>query len=328
MNTNVVRKSLVVTVILLFIGVSIAPSINFTVVKASNDNDLVEVTSQTCGIKGFGNTTVKLTKQQYQNLEQYLVDFRARLNQTSTREEAVPIFKEAVVELNKYGLLPKGMSIERAQRLVTGQYQEIGERLIRRTLVRNRINDLNNSNYLCLVGSVTDNLTSVGPVVRWINNIMYAFINLNLFLRLFNFLYKNGFLLMSEVLGGIITVIVELLIAPWVLGPFITSANPFNVLYSLTLGGYVLVDINGHGMFYDFIPNTGWVDTFGLNGKRIFQNQPLWGNLPQIPITMIAGLGGYCYPGIFGFTGIQISLGGKMHHLGSALWVKIGSEHP
>ena len=106
------RKWLAIGIILLFVGVTIAPTINFNTVKASTDDDLVEVTTQACGIKGYGNTTVKLTREQYQNLEQYLVEFRARLNQTSTREEAVPIFKEAVVELDKYGLLPKGMSVE------------------------------------------------------------------------------------------------------------------------------------------------------------------------------------------------------------------------
>jgi hypothetical protein len=116
------KRLIAIGAIFLFIGVAVAPSINFTVVKASNDNDLVEVTTQACGIKGYGNTTVKLTREQYQNLEAYLVEFRVRLNQTSTREEAVPIFKEAVVELNKYGLLPRGTSVERAQRLVTTGY--------------------------------------------------------------------------------------------------------------------------------------------------------------------------------------------------------------
>jgi len=117
------KKLLATGITLLFIGVAVAPSINSNVVKTSDD--LVEVTSQACGIKGFGDTTVKLTKEQYQNLEQYLVDFRARLNQTTTREEAVPLFREAVVELDKYGLLPKGMSIEKAQRLVTiGEHAE------------------------------------------------------------------------------------------------------------------------------------------------------------------------------------------------------------
>jgi hypothetical protein len=115
------KKILVVGIIFLFIGVAIAPSINLSIVKASQDDDLVEVTTQACGIQGYGNTTVKLTKEHYQNLEQYLVEFRVRLNQTSTREEAIPIFKEAVVELNKYGLLPRGMSVEKAQRLVLGK---------------------------------------------------------------------------------------------------------------------------------------------------------------------------------------------------------------
>ena len=102
------KKCLAVGIILLFIGVAVAPSINSSVVKASNDKDLVEVTSQACGIQGFGKTTVKLTKQQYQNLEQYLVDFRARLNQTTTREEAVPLFKDAVVERAASRSIPAG----------------------------------------------------------------------------------------------------------------------------------------------------------------------------------------------------------------------------
>ncbi len=90
--------------------------------KASQDDDLVEVTAQACGIQGYGDTTVKLTRKQYQNLESYLVEFRARLNQITTREEAVPIFKEAVVELDKYGLLPRGMSVERVQRLIVDRF--------------------------------------------------------------------------------------------------------------------------------------------------------------------------------------------------------------
>lgn len=113
------KEDLAIAVVLFFIGAAVAPSINFNIVKASTDSDLLEVTTQACGIKGFGNTTVKLTRGQYQNLEQYLVEFSARLNQTTTREEAVPILKEAFMELNKYGLLPKGMSAEKAQKLVT-----------------------------------------------------------------------------------------------------------------------------------------------------------------------------------------------------------------
>jgi hypothetical protein len=156
MKDTWVKKGLVVSVTLLFIGVAIAPSINFNIVKASNDNDLVEVTSQACGIQGFGDTTVKLTKEQYQNLEQYLVEFRERLNQTSTREEAVPIFKEAVVELNKYGLLPRGMRVDQAQHLVTSWYQ--GLKMIQRigAVFKKKTSD-NFTNSFCLLSGFSNN---------------------------------------------------------------------------------------------------------------------------------------------------------------------------
>jgi len=148
-----IRKGLVVGISLLFIITAIAPSINFIVVKASEENNLTEVTSKVYGIEGFGDTTVKLTRQQYQNLEQYLVDFSARLNQTTTRKEVVPLFKEAVVELNKYGLLPRGMSVERIQKLVSVErFQPIAQNFLEKILViqnknSNKSNDV--INLLC-----------------------------------------------------------------------------------------------------------------------------------------------------------------------------------
>jgi hypothetical protein len=151
------RKCLAVGIILLFIGVAVAPSINSSVVKTSDD--LVEVTSQACGIQGFGgNTTVKLTKEQYQDLQNYLVDFRARLNQTATREEAVPLFKDAVVELNKYGLLPMGINVEKAQRLVTiGHRMQIAPNIVKK-FAQNSIN------YDCLFTAI---LTNTGEINIW-----------------------------------------------------------------------------------------------------------------------------------------------------------------
>ena len=145
-----VRKCLAVGIILLFIGIAVAPSINFNTVKASTDDDLVEITTEACGIQGFGNATVKLTREQYRNLEQYLVDFRARLNQTSTREEAVPIFKEAVVELDKYGLLPKGMSVQKAEKIVTGEYLNKKTITAIQKLTKNKMLT-NGTNALCLM---------------------------------------------------------------------------------------------------------------------------------------------------------------------------------
>ena len=47
------RKWLVTGIILLFVGVTIAPTINFNIVKASHEDDLVEVTTKDCGIEPF-----------------------------------------------------------------------------------------------------------------------------------------------------------------------------------------------------------------------------------------------------------------------------------
>ena len=159
MKTN----CLAVGIIFLFVGVTIAPTINLNTVKASTDEDLVEVTTQACGIQGYGNTTVNLTREQYQDLEQYLVEFRARLNQTTTREEAVPIFKEAVVELDKYGLLPQGISVERAQKLIIEGYQnKVLIKLIERIYLNKQKISSIDFNIFCLIVGGGDNIRFVG----------------------------------------------------------------------------------------------------------------------------------------------------------------------
>jgi hypothetical protein len=113
------RKCLAVGIILLFVGIAVAPSVNQSVVTASQEDDLVEVTTQACGIQGYGDTTVKLTQEQYKNLQQSLAEFKERVYQTTTREETNEVFNKFIVELNSYGLLG-GLSVKQAQRLVRG----------------------------------------------------------------------------------------------------------------------------------------------------------------------------------------------------------------
>jgi hypothetical protein len=282
---NLIKKCLAVGIILLFVGVAIAPSINFNVVNASYDNDLVETTTQACGIRGYRDTTVKLTRQQYLNLEQYLVEFRSRLNQTTTRQEAVPLFKEAVVELNRYGLLPKGMSEKTAQQLVTGRTQSKGfEHLMKKPFLRNQFNLSDNENFLCLVyGIITGYTFSFGLIL----------------------------LLLSLFYPGV-TALVRTL-------PFILI--PIDILHTITLGEY---------QPGDYYPANGWLGTFGLNGGRVFHDQPLYGALPLNAIVIDYPWGPiYYYPGIMGFTGLHINIIEMVHfYIGSALWVKIDSVPP
>ena len=86
--------------------------------QGSSANAYYDVTSQACGINGHSSTTVRLTARNYQDLQQYLADFRTKLNQTKTTVEAAQVFDEAVIKFNQFGLLPQGMSVTEAQHIV------------------------------------------------------------------------------------------------------------------------------------------------------------------------------------------------------------------
>jgi len=117
------KKLLVFGVIVLFLGLAIAPSINANVSKASIESELVEITVEASGIEGATPHTVKLTRQQFAEVEKLFNDIQTKLDGTKTMMDAIPIYYDAVVELNKYGLLPEGMNVDDAQKLVTGEYK-------------------------------------------------------------------------------------------------------------------------------------------------------------------------------------------------------------
>ena len=109
------RKGLVIAVILLFIGLAVAPSINADVGK---DSEMVKYTTELCGFGG-AIRTIELTQKQSLEVEELFDSIKERLESSETKEESEEIFKEIIVSLDKYGLLG-GLSIKQAQRLVTG----------------------------------------------------------------------------------------------------------------------------------------------------------------------------------------------------------------
>jgi hypothetical protein len=281
------KKILAVGIIFLFIGIAVAPTTNFTIVKASGDNDTVEVTTQACGIKGYGNTTVKLTREQYQNLESYLVEFRARLNQTSTKEEAVPIFKEAVVELDKYGLLPKGMSVEQAQKLVIGNRQNKNLMNLHRKINIKSLSR-NNENFICLIVGLTSN-TGFQSVA-------------------------------SHCLGTLASLMwflpFGILVNLYILSIIINMFNPFSLIQRIGIGAYD-PDVGG------FSPAYGWIFTTGLLGIKKW-NGVMSG---ELKIGDVEGMFGSYSSAVSGFTGLKIlniiNYGFGYFYIGTALDVKI-----
>jgi hypothetical protein len=301
------RKCLAVGIILLFIGIAVAPSINSTAVKTSDDNDLVEVISQACGIKGFGNTTVKLTKEQYQNLEQYLATFRARLNQTTTKEEAIPIFKEAAAELNTYGLLPKGMSVRQAQKLVTSSYaSHQGSRLLEKIPHRNALTQNKVDNRFCLVAGSTNNNYIFGPIKSSL------FIALLLLMDTIEIIALTLDSLGLQRLAALCIVVDDFLDFLWI--P--VRVIPAEIGGAVTFGStYNEWEVGPH-----YYASNGWVFTQGLQGMQSL-NGSFYGTIRE-------GTLGF-YWGLTGFTGIVIRPWGtgRMLFLGSAFRAGLSPDH-
>lgn len=298
-----------IIVILLIISIFI-PVVNQSIIKASQNDDLIEVTTQACGIQGYENTTVKLTKEQYQDLEQYLVEFRERLNQTSIREEAVPIFKEAVVELEKYGLLPRGMSENQTLKLI-----------LRHNEQRLPVVD---ANYFCLVCGKTTYTLSYGPLAIVADDIL-----LLIFLLLSNPRHLSGTLLGDFIdwLLNILWIIKETImtisavvffIMLWTGGLF-SVFSPIGLLTLLTFG-YTTGNYEN-----DKYPSSGWVYSIGLTGMKKYDGPELWGTARTYPY--IAFPFAILYPGVLGFCGLKIrSSSGYSFFIGSALKVNLSTN--
>lgn len=297
------KEILVLGVIILFISVAFAPCINISVVKASKDSDLVEVTTQACGIQGFGDTTVKLSRERYQDLEQYLVEFRARLNCSTSAEETSELFKETVSELHEYGLLPKGMSVAFAQRLVTiKNSNSIFHRDSHSIRSSELVNDY--ENYDCLIAGVTTNTASQGPLLAMKH--YTAYYASKLWSNLWYLFYPNHQLLMA------LWEVIDHLWGPFYMlniigvGNIVSNLNPIQFLSVIGLGRFSLLP------FRESVPASGWIYTNGTNGTRKWSGE-LWGNIFNfdtieqlvVNINWWGIFSSFC-PGIAGFIGLKI----------------------
>jgi len=325
------KKLLVVGVIVLFLGVAFAPSINANISKTSIDSELVEITTEVCGLNG-GKQTVELTQEEAAEVEALFDSIRAQLNETETREEAEEVFKEAVVELDKYGLLG-GLSIEQAQKLVTGGYQN--SRVIKaleKLYGRNQDSLDDDANVLCLIAGNTSETIILGPstIFRILINIPIVILItlpaalicyiLDICSGLLNFLFGVGYFLyiIADFFGDIAFWFALLSLASHVVG------FPF-----AELGGFISF---GHrvnhiaGGYWNYYPANGWIFTSGLYGTKLW-NGKFYGQLKY---------GIFRTTGASGFTGLMIGgsgflgfpIGGGAYYLGSVLEIKIGDKYP
>lgn len=144
-----------------------------------------------------------LTNTQYQHLQQYLAEFTERLNHTTTRDDAIPLFNEAVMELHKFGLLPEGLSVVQAQHLVTGN-QHVAN-IQQSLMARSRTSMTNNStNSFCLLAGYS-NSTELITSFQWA--VLFGF---GLICEILYALPPPIYLILALVFFGITTVLYTL----------------------------------------------------------------------------------------------------------------------
>jgi len=283
------KKGVVFIVFMLFLGVGIQPLVA-TDQKAWINEDYYDVDIEFCGLGR--KHTVKLTQQEADEVEQLFDDIEQRLSEVETIEEAEIIFKEAVVELDKYGLLG-GLNVRQAQRLVTGVYQNKKIMNIIDEHIENNQNIFNNqTNALCLIVGETNKTSLYPPLINFIFHLAAEKGWLNLYDHPFMWLMGWAFLFYVQVVHII-------------LGHTITLGTNYSSLY----------------------PACGWVFTIGLRGIKYWDGA-FYGQLSTI--LPWERFGENHYIGIRGFTGIKVT-DPETHeyfYLGTALRVKISYEPP
>ena len=290
------EKIITTAVILLFLGPAFAPSINANVGK----KELVEFTTEVCGLNG-GKQTVKLTQQQADEVEALFDSIREQLNATESREEAEEIFKDAVVELNNYGLLG-GLSVKQAQRLVLGL-----DALKRNNKLLDYFSNIpseENKNIFCLMLGNNKNCVILNPY-----NFVFVFFLVFLFARnnaLWSFLMEYAHNLW-EFLTDNFAYLFLFLFTSRLAGWFVLGL--ISLLFPLSLFGFIHFGfIQGREYIgWDHIPSEGLLQTFGLYGKKTWE--------------------GKYYGNSIGFTGLKIKYFIASHfYLGHSVYLEINED--
>jgi len=291
------KKLFVTGITILFLGLAFAPSIHANI---SKESELVEITTEVCGLPGQKPQTVQLTKEDAEAVDRLFDEIKLKLDNVESREDTVEIFNKAVVELDKYGLLG-GLSVKQAKQLIIETYQRpVIKNIVSKQMNRhpNIFND--SQNYLCLVAGNTTGTYFMSPLTYFSAWGLFFFGTLNyMFEPSFEMIY-NIFLRLYR--------FVEL---------------DYTRLFPLTMGSYIFIN--------EYLePATGWVYSIGLNGNiqwngNMMGTQKLRSLLLGFYYSELFGL----KIGLTGFTGLKIvryfdpDFASHFFYLGTALKTSI-----
>jgi len=196
MKKGFFRKAFIFFVIFLFIGAGIQPVFAKIFIE-SEKSELVELTIQICEVDKAYNNTVVLTQIQVEELESLINNFKDKIDSSDNLDETKEIFKSTIISLNELGLIPKDLSIEDAQNLVTGRKQDPRIIKILEEWCSKHQGFLDGINILCLIAGSSSNTyfqAPIGRIIIGISEFMFRlFENFNLLFLLFYPFYNICF---------------------------------------------------------------------------------------------------------------------------------------
>jgi hypothetical protein len=196
--------------------------------------------------------------------------------------------------------LPKGMSVEQAQKLVLSMYLNTKYTGLIEKMLRNKQEEGISSNYFCLV---TGNATQTFIIHRF--NICYWLEYFGLIIYLSGF-YKSGlFSILCLALGLGLTALGASI------QYYIVEGNPLAFMTIIGIGYRWSND--------PVVYSLGWLKSYGLLGEKSW-NGSFKGNLPG-KILYEPDMDYIYYPAMWGFCGLKILLSGEDERffLGTAL---------
>jgi hypothetical protein len=309
MNILFSKKTLALLSAFLFLSLLATQSSIMDTVRASQDDNRDEITTQVCDIMKETTVTIRLTTQQIKEIQRTFDELKNRLSTTTSAEETQELFNATIIILNRYNLLPEGMSIEHAQHLVNCA-----------TTLQKRVPSIQILSQKLHTGTVAGTIqNSLCSIVGNTSNTHSAKLATRIAHRLFSIMDHSSGVLLVKVATALWTVLIPFSrLSEWGL-----QKDGYRCGVSIYFGNY-------HYYPYPnwFSPAHGWLSTNGINGKQDI-NGSFWGQ------TMIGGWQpqddwymNNTWRGCVGFTGLITHIGNSTYYLGSALFVNIGPNRP
>ncbi|KYK29043.1 hypothetical protein AYK20_06225 [Thermoplasmatales archaeon SG8-52-1] len=321
LKNKLLKNGLVVSIITLFFGLAVAPSItaltfsmNVKTINTSDskskNNEVVKITFTNYLTNEIKKYTTVLTQEQNNELNSIINNIKNNLKNTETIEDTISIFNEAILSFQNLGLFPDHVPNKEIQKLVIAGISDPKYKI--GSSSNKHLSTEGFSNKLCYIAGETNLTFTIPPVAISIHNMIFNIWKIVDRLSDFFPALEQGFITMIICSQALIIT----LLSKYYEKSIISGCE-------LGLGLSTFEYYTGYQIFP---PSTGWIYTNGVNGKKSIEGE-IYGHLSVFHILYPNFID--IYIGVKGFSGIKIEREtNETYYMGYASKVKVGSEVP